>query len=166
MLSKIYVFPRDVVEHLMDCQNIQPLFNVNKWAIISIYGSMDHPLFAIVCEEDRMKENGCVGALSLQFDDLILSKLDEVTAREMRKKYIPFDSNMAIQIIDFIEEIKDKCELLIVHCAAGVSRSGAIGEWVMEYLGLNNEEFNKVNPCIVPNGDVKRIMYNVSGIKG
>ena len=37
---------------------------------------------------------------------------------------------------NFIDEIKNNCNLLIVHCAAGISRSPAVASAIEEYLGF------------------------------
>jgi predicted protein tyrosine phosphatase len=39
---------------------------------------------------------------------------------------------------EFIDDVSDKINLLIVHCAAGFSRSPAVTAAIEEYLGLPN----------------------------
>lgn len=69
--------------------------------------------------------------LNLDFDDIAapgewrsLSKCDQ---------YILFDDDMARQIAEFVEENKN-ASVWIVHCGAGVSRSGAVSKWLKDWL--------------------------------
>ena len=59
-----------------------------------------------------------------------------------------FSSDMAKQIVRFVQETGD-CPLLI-HCTAGISRSGAVGLAIAEQCGCV-EEFRRGNPDIMPN---------------
>jgi predicted protein tyrosine phosphatase len=70
---------------------------------------------------------------------------------------------MAADIIKFIDIIQasPKKMVLLIHCTAGISRSGAIGEVISDYLGKNYKEFKQINPQILPNSYVKKIMKNV-----
>jgi predicted protein tyrosine phosphatase len=59
-----------------------------------------------------------------------------------------FSIEQARQIVRFVRE-KGECPLLI-HCTAGISRSGAVGLAVAEQCGCV-EEFRRGNPDIMPN---------------
>ena len=48
-------------------------------------------------------------------------------------QYILFDDDMARQIAEFVEENKN-ASVWIVHCSAGVSRSGAVSKWLKDWL--------------------------------
>jgi predicted protein tyrosine phosphatase len=63
------------------------------------------------------------------------------------------NNEQAKQIIDFIEANKDK-EICIVHCAAGISRSGAVGTFINDLYGEPYEVFRMINPYIHPNSHV------------
>jgi len=56
-----------------------------------------------------------------------------------------FTDDMANKIKEFVDLNKDKKEW-IIHCVAGISRSGAIGLWLTKYLGYNLFEFLENNP--------------------
>lgn len=63
-------------------------------------------------------------------------------------------------IITFVEQNLDK-EEIIVHCSAGVSRSGAVGEFIFDYFIEDKkkypyQQFKKQNPKIVPNLYIKQ----------
>lgn len=73
--------------------------------------------------------------------------------------------DQAKEIIAFVERNKEiisngNC---IVHCSAGVSRSGAVGTFISDFLQFNYDEFRKNNPNIHPNPVVlsllKRLAY-------
>lgn len=56
----------------------------------------------------------------------------------------------ASEICDFVNEVKDKVNLLIVHCDAGQSRSAGVCAAIMKYLeGDDSPIFN--NPKFTPN---------------
>jgi predicted protein tyrosine phosphatase len=68
-----------------------------------------------------------------------------------------FTSVQARELLEFIERHKDK-ESCIVHCAAGISRSGAVGTFVNNFYGGDWFELKKQNPYIHPNGLVLRLL--------
>lgn len=69
-----------------------------------------------------------------------------------------FSMEQAKELIEFIESNKNK-ETCIVHCSAGISRSGAVGAFVNDYCGGDYFEFKKLNPHILPNGTVSRLLH-------
>jgi protein tyrosine/serine phosphatase len=72
-------------------------------------------------------------------------------------KSITFDQ--AKEIRDFIVENLDKT--LVVHCAAGVARSGAIGEFYWELLGGSYKDLLEKYSWISPNGKVLAYLRNI-----
>jgi predicted protein tyrosine phosphatase len=105
--------------------------------IISIYGFEASPVFP---EHPNV--------LTLNFDDVI-SQWDSDT--------ILFDESMAEQVIAFLNTVEQGDEL-IVHCFAGISRSGAIGLFAARFLGLDLEDFFSQHPHISPNPLVLRVL--------
>ena len=99
--------------------------------------------------------------LTLTFDDIC----NEPETPEDQGNAVLFNAAMAQQIMRFV----DDGELpLLVHCTAGISRSGAVGEvlnWYFNrYLERNaadDEDFTKNNRQIMPNFIVRRIMLKV-----
>ena len=59
------------------------------------------------------------------------------------------------ELYDFIMKNKDK-KNFVVHCTAGISRSGAVGEFVNDLFGIPYAEFRKQNPNIIPNTYIKK----------
>ena len=89
--------------------------------------------------------------LALHFDDV-----DEGQPHAMMPE-------QAKQIVDFVR-IEDP-RPIIVHCTAGISRSGAVGEvlnWYFNrYLEDNQEDyrlFQNMHRDLVPNGHVRRLL--------
>lgn len=76
----------------------------------------------------------------------------------------PFTSVQAEEIFDFIDKIKrgKRPVTLIVHCHAGVSRSAAVGEFAVKYLGGDYEAFRKMHPNILPNTLVMKKLREIA----
>ena len=99
--------------------------------------------------------------LILFFDDIV----NEPETPEDLERSILFAPAMAEQIMRFVDDGKMP---LLVHCTAGISRSGAVGEvlnWYFNrYLEVNAEDdadFTRNNRQILPNSIVRRIMLQV-----
>ena len=99
--------------------------------------------------------------LILFFDDIV----NEPETPEDLERSILFTPEMAEQIMRFVDDGKMP---LLVHCTAGISRSGAVGEvlnWYFNrYLETNPEDdadFTHNNRRILPNAIVRRIMLQV-----
>ena len=96
--------------------------------------------------------------LTLTFDDIC----SEPETPEDLGNAVLFNENMAHQIMRFVDDGKLP---LLVHCTAGISRSGAIGEvlnWYFNRYLKNNtsddEDFVRNNRQIQPNTLVRKIL--------
>ena len=69
-----------------------------------------------------------------------------------------FTEEMAKQIVRFVQMVDE--HPLLIHCTAGISRSGAVGLAVAEQCGCV-EEFRRGNPDIMPNQLVLRKLRQV-----
>ena len=124
-------FKRTMLDNdLYDC-NIEQQTNL---AIISIGNSFDDGL------ADDIFANGPSShwfrfphknVLNLNFDDIAAPEEWENLSK--CNQFILFDENMAHQIASFVKENKD-ATIWIVHCSAGVSRSGAVSKWLKEWF--------------------------------
>lgn len=154
-MKKIVVLSRQEVEHIVSTgafpeyakEHIQ-----GNWVLISIYG--EYPVLHTFAQLDTLKSAGCVQYIDCHFAD-ITEQIDE---------FVLFNKIHARKIIDFIDKMKDEVDTLVVHCAAGISRSGAVGLFVCRYLGLDETEFRKINSNIAPNMHVLKVLNTVSGI--
>jgi predicted protein tyrosine phosphatase len=61
-----------------------------------------------------------------------------------------FSKKQADELIDFVEANKDK-QIFIVHCSAGISRSGATATFINDLFGNSYKEFFNDNRQIQPN---------------
>ena len=76
--------------------------------------------------------------------------------------YVLFDKEMASRLVQFVEE-NWTANTWIVHCSAGVSRSGAISRWLKDYLKFKyGIEANNVDGrYAVPNAYVLSVLDKV-----
>lgn len=77
-----------------------------------------------------------------------------------RYKEGAFTKEQAVQILDFVEEVKDNIEILVVHCDAGISRSSGVAAALsLIYTGTDKGIF--MDKRYVPNMFVYRTILNV-----
>lgn len=106
--------------------------------------------------------------ITLHFDDCIPGK-------EWFDKYPgakPFTEDQASKVLDFIEAALARGEQnIIVHCSAGISRSGAISSFIVDnFTEMNYDEWKRSNASwIQPNEYVysllRRELYKRKGIE-
>lgn len=152
---KIRVLPRAFFEKVKGTPNEVELLEKSK--IISInssWGFDDTPPFS-----PELLNHPHL--LTLTFDDIC----NEPETPEDLGNAILFNEDMAHAIMRFVDDGKLS---LLVHCTAGISRSGAVGEvlnWYFNrYLETNtadDEDFVENNRQILPNTIVRRIMLEV-----
>jgi predicted protein tyrosine phosphatase len=75
-----------------------------------------------------------------------------------------FDERQAVRIMSFLENVKrrqhkDNQEWLIVHCDAGIARSGAVAQTASDFIGDPLGRFRDDNPHIHPNPHVHRLLF-------
>lgn len=143
-----YAFDRGLRGNKIDDTNVEQL--IGKACFISIndtFGTDEVPFFS------KPHPN----VLTLFFDDV---DQDIVTDHGTAKA---FTDEQATDIYAFIEKNKET-ENFIVHCTAGISRSGGVGEFINNYLDLDYNSFKECNPHILPNGLVlsklNRFLWN------
>jgi len=70
-----------------------------------------------------------------------------------------FTDEQALQIVDFVNEMKGKVEVLVCHCEGGISRSSGVAAALSLMInGSDNEIFH--NDKYIPNMFVYRKMLN------
>ena len=152
---KIRVLPRAFFEKVKGTPTEVELLEKSK--IISInssWGFDDTPPFS-----ERFLTH--THLLTLTFDDLC----NEPETPEDLGNAILFNKDMALAIMRFVDDGKLP---LLVHCTAGISRSGAVGEVLNWYFNryletstADDEDFVQNNRQIQPNTIVRRIMLKV-----
>lgn len=73
------------------------------------------------------------------------------------KTNLAFDKYIARAIRYFVE-VNSDAKFWLIHCTAGVSRSGAVGEVLSEYFKIPYHQFKRDNPQVIPNVLVKKIL--------
>jgi predicted protein tyrosine phosphatase len=115
----------------------------------------DGPVPLVQDGEDRV---------ALAFDD-IEPKVDAASGIELGRdgRYVYFDEAMARRVCAFVDRAhRDDAasdDLLLVNCHAGVSRSGAIADFARTVVGMDYGEFRRLNPQVVPNVFVRRLLF-------
>lgn len=101
-------------------------------------------------------------------DNILKLVFDDISDKEEGKL---FSEKQAMMIKEFVDRI-DKTKPLFVNCYAGISRSGAVGSVLNDYVnymmndGAKNEDwyyFEKDNKQIKPNAHVVRVLKKVLG---
>lgn len=93
--------------------------------------------------------------LTIFFDDV-----EEDIEHGKYGKIEAFSYGHAKQILHFVQANahRKKC---LVHCAAGISRSGAVGTFINDYFRADYADFKKRNPHIHPNGHILAMLNRV-----
>ena len=76
-----------------------------------------------------------------------------------------FHKGQAKKVVDFIDDIQKENDdsILVAHCHAGISRSGAVGTFACDYCGLDYDEFLSENKYIMSNPHVLKMLATQSG---
>ena len=127
---------------------------------------MKHPdeLHAIISINDPDGSTPLKGInakiLILHFDDTVsATSWEESSAYDIyNRDCVLFDPYHARQIFDFFDKVKD-LDTMIIHCAAGHSRSAAVASFLAQIIGQDNGEFYRMPRC--PNVLIRNIMRNV-----
>ena len=152
---KIRVLPRAFFETIRGTPDeIALLDNSKIISINSSWGCASEPPFSPALR-------GHEHLLILNFDDVA----QEPETPEDLGRLVMFSPEMAERIRRFVDDGRMP---LLVHCAAGISRSGAVGEalnWYFNrYLTDNKTDYNDFiqnNRQILPNPLVRKIMMKV-----
>ena len=152
---KIRVLPRAFFEKIKGTPDeIELLDNSKIISINSSWGWASEPPFSQAVREHAH-------LLVLNFDDIA----NEPETPEDLGRAVMFSPEMAERIMRFVDDGRMP---LLVHCAAGISRSGAVGEvlnWYFNrYLTDNKtdyDDFIQNNRQILPNPLVRKIMMKV-----
>lgn len=157
MVSKILVMSRQQMKSM-----IKFTHSMESTAIISICSEESEKLMT---EHRRalLASKNCNDVLSVCFADLTDK---EKKIENISRKYLFFNEDKARQIISFLDVLRDKNIVnLLIHCDAGVSRSGAVGIFAVRYYGLDEKKFLEEN-IIHPNSFVYDTLVEVSGLRG
>lgn len=113
-------------------------------------------LISISCDRDYIfnfeARGNFLGYVEVDFDDIELSTYENF-AREFpdkAKRITLMKEYQADKIVDLVVKHKDNIEKIVIHCAAGVSRSAGVGKALAEWL--NGTDEGVINPKLhIPN---------------
>ena len=125
----------------------------NHWHLISIYETTCFPFLTFDVKLRLENQAFMDKSISLSFDDITLA--DYETLKIVYPDLILFNRGHAREIIDFIKQVNSETEpsMLVIHCRAGISRSGAVALFAAVKLGI---EFS--DPYIRPNQWMLKIL--------
>ena len=142
-IMKVRVMSKNHFDKLLPRINVfDQTVEEQNCAFISIIGSDP--------EEKSYFNNDHPNVLRLVFDDITSEeKISMIKLGQSNR--VLFCKEDAEKIIDFVDRNKDKYECF-VHCAAGVSRSGAVGTFINDLCQYESfEAFARSNSQIKPN---------------
>ena len=167
MIGKIQVYNRWSVETLAKegRQSGFPFFG-RTWHLVSIHGDSKQFLTPEVIEV--MKGYGMGKCLSLDFWDITDEPRLIEALKQSHPQYVLFRKRQAMEIVAFMAERKVESgdDVLVCHCDAGISRSGATATFACEFFGLDYGEFLQDNPYLKPNPMVLRMLREAAGLGG
>ena len=148
---RVYIFGKNQFDKLMVENGITDE-NVETRDSIFLISIVDTDQFSTSREPYFKMDHENV--LNLAFDDCEHDGQPSPTQPSGTKA---FTEEQAAKVINFVKKHRDK-KTCIVHCMAGISRSGAVGTFINGYAQGNWEEFKRTNPQISPNGRVTRLL--------
>lgn len=109
-----------------------------------------HYKFGMISITDSASNNNlfCREAIYMR---LLRLKFDDVDKEG--DTFVLFTKEQAIQILNFVKQIKNKVDFIIVHCEAGISRSAGV---VAALEKIYNNDNNYVFKYYCPNSFVYR----------
>ena len=114
------------------------------FAFISIHNTNDNYEYAFSKNHSNV--------LNLTFDDV---------EEDISEKFVfAMTSEQARKLFDFIVENSHKSKF-VIHCTAGISRSGAVGTFIAHCFALDMKAFNLANPHILPNSHVLKMLNSI-----
>lgn len=147
MVKKIQVLSRHSFTQVVDDLLHSTPGSIQPWYGISIHGTDEDTLLPDGMVK-ALSKAGLAASLSLQFDDI-----DK--PYESMPEFKVFDDEQAHLLVGFLRLINIGVDgPLILHCHAGISRSGAVGLFACRYYGLDEERFMRRNPSVYPNRHV------------
>jgi len=171
MINEVKIYNRFNIENSINTGGLNFLYMGRPWYLISIY--TDGNILLTKKNKEIIKEMGCRSSVSLSFWDVTDKQASEISkstskhSKKLMEKMTLFSIEQAETIIGFItlcdQDDEEDC-VLVVHCDAGISRSGAVGTFAVDFLHLNYQDFTKNNPYLRPNYYVLRVLRNMAGM--
>lgn len=123
---------------------------VEKWqnqAFIEIHGDTDKDKFTFRKSHDNVHQS--------VFDDVLEDMpYEDLDGNTLGPNFVTMSDIQAKEMAEFILKNRDKN--FLVHCHAGISRSGAVAQFICELKDIPLETFHTMNPYVHPNPTVLR----------
>lgn len=167
VIGRIQVYNRWSVETLAKNGKDSgfPFFD-KTWHLISIHGDSKRFLTPDVVEV--LKGHGMGQCLSQDFWDITDDPKFILQLKKSHPHYVLFGKRQAMEIVAFLAErkVEEGDDVLVCHCDAGISRSGAVATFACEFYGLSYSAFLLDNPRLHPNPMVLRMLREAAGLGG
>ena len=124
----------------------------------------DYACFISILDVDNTEKK-----FDLSLDNVLqvhMWDVEEDTYKNNNKIYLKPSDEELQRIVDFVNKNKDK-KAFVVHCSAGISRSGAVATYIREkfYDDVDHKWFKKENPWIQPNLYILNRLRELDGLK-
>lgn len=140
--------------HIVNKQTFDSLMFNNGLTDQSVEQIAGDTFFISITDTDKFSESrepyfrtNHINVLNLAFDDCTV---DGERSPTQPKGTRAMNQRQAFQLYNFIKRHLNKPQC-IVHCMAGISRSGAIGTFINDLTNGDYYKFKKLNPQIHPN---------------
>lgn len=162
MIKAIKIYNRFQMENICINHDIKSLYHEKPWDLVSIYA--DEPELLTEANKDILRSMGCRKFLPLNFGDI--TETQYARTKLTHPEMLLFTEEQAQLVVDFIKGINEQEEdsILLAHCSAGISRSGAVGTFACDYCNLDYNEFMKQNPYIKSNAYVLSLLKRKAGM--
>lgn len=94
--------------------------------------------------------------LNLSFSDVTDDNISYFKRAYNNENFELLSESDADKAVKFIYGLAESVDLWVVHCLAGISRSGAFGHYITELMGWDIDEYYRINPRVNPNPYVLR----------
>lgn len=153
--NKISIFSKGYFEKVLKENNIND----------SNVETFENYTFISILNTDDVGDN--IGHFKENHSNVIVLKFDDISEDLEFKpgKYAKvINEEQANELINFITKNEDRIKNgnSIIHCSAGVSRSGAVGTFINDYFNFDYKKFKENNPNIQPNPEVLRILKKLT----
>lgn len=127
---------------------------INTTAFISIIGTKECRKYYLEDGTGHWFKKNHPNVLNLEFDDVT----EDIVWNG--HNFLAMNEEQAKQCVEFIENNKGKN--FYIHCRAGISRSGAVSQFIYDFYNQDNiydeENFKRFNSHIRPNNHVLRLL--------
>lgn len=133
----------------------------SKSTFYETYNWLDRKLMqtgAYICIHDSNNPHiidDTENVLNVWFDDT-----DPTNDVQYPPNIVHFSEDDALKIKNFVNQ-NENANFWMIHCTAGICRSGAVGEVLSEFFQIPYWEFKQDNPQIKPNIHVKNLLKTI-----